>query len=180
MGVRHSSQAGFSPIQFFLCVTFVCVIVYFASGFYEVTRERARNTARNQAAEAYTRVLALFHVDRGSYPKVDSACLGDYADDRCWVLDFDPRGDIPEVAAFNERLRSFVDLTPGDTVVGTHRDGRTTSYEGYIYRSPQDSPYGYQIEWMLETRDARCALDAEAKHGYNGFDVTYCVYTHHE
>lgn len=177
MTLRHT-RGGFSAIQFFLVVSIIAVATYFMFAIFSETKLRARNEVRNTAVEQYTRVLALLALDHGTYPKIDAACLGDYPDDRCWTLDYVARGDISESSALNARMAPLIQLIAGNTVYGVRGDGGATAYEGYIYRSPKESPYAYQIEWMLESDDAKCTLNAEAVHRWRGYNMTYCVYTH--
>jgi hypothetical protein len=169
-------RGGFNAMHFFVSVAAVSLIAYALLSVFEESRMRARNTVRNEAVGQYTRALQFIYADHGVYPKVDAACLGDYHDDRCWVLDHDIRGDIVEIKAFNERLGSLIPLSSGGITGAEREDGSRTSYEGYIYRVIDDGA-GYRIEWMLESEDARCGLNADAEHRYNGFDMTHCIYT---
>lgn len=167
-------SSGFTIVELVLVIVVIGILAAIVMVSYNGIIQKARNSAMISSVSQYKKIIALYAVNNGQYPSSLTwmACLGTGYDDS----DGDGTPDCgdasypaPEVAAFNDALRTVAGSLPAITIKNIPMPFEDNAYwRGAIVAVNNSmvvdgTVQPYYIEYALQGKDADCGLDGVLK-----------------
>ncbi len=165
--MKMRGHAGFTIVELLIVVVVIGVLAAITIVAYNGIQERARNTAKYQAASNYEKALAVYSSENSAYPPMGagSVCLGAGYTVRspdtvgsCGGSDYTTKED----AVFDTAMRSVLSSFPdANNKVVTKENGVTfvgitlTNWSGFTV---DGEPHPYVMQFVLEGRDQGCKV----------------------
>lgn len=74
---RLRERAGFTIVELLIVIVVIAVLASITVTAFNGIQQRARNTQRAAAADAYVKMVRLYITQNGAYPFSANSCLGD-------------------------------------------------------------------------------------------------------
>ena len=130
--MARPAQKGFTIVELLIVIVVIGILAAIVIVAFNGIQDRARATQVTSVVNQYSKALATYVADKGSYPANTTGCLGEsYASDQCWS---GPGGTQTENATLNNALRPYLNnvnpLPSTDlySYVGNQRGGIVFSY----------------------------------------------------
>lgn len=144
---KKQPKKGFTLVELLVVISIISLLASVVLAALQSARTKADDIARNEIIIEYTKALALYFHENGTYPSPGSPitlyCLGDFADDKCGLNGTTNN----ESASLNSALAVYYPSLPTLKAVGTH--------EGPLYSCPTTCAQP-QITWRLQQTTATC------------------------
>jgi len=179
IATQRAQNEGFTLIELLVVIAIIALLSTIVLSALDSSREKARNTKRNEMALQYINALELYRSESadGGYPLIGDAvgwdvyCIGDWGTDNCW-------GAFPDNSTLNTNLDAYIPGPPknDDPIIASGTDYSGTTYGCY---GPSTTCSEYELWWMLEgdVTDVQCIRDVDPD--LIG-DIPWCKYKSYE
>lgn len=175
---KNKKESGFTLIELLVVVAIIGLLASIVLVSLEESRQKARNSAKNQMAVQYVNAIELFRSENDSYP-----IFGDVSSDEYYCIGFE-EGDTDSCfelydnlsgdTLLNESLESFF----GGKVPKDNKEIITTlgDLKGFIYACESDAGCSsFEMVWALEGVEQECG-NAGTPLYESFFGTTVCRY----
>lgn len=174
MLLLHGKQKGFTIVELLIVIVIIGILAAITIISYNGIQQRARNASTIATVQLYVKGLAMYLVDHGDYPTVNSTiCLGstykDYNGDGvgdCGYVDQDYRGSVN--TTFENQMKPYIASLPDVSTVEiqSFSDVMVGAFlNNWAEMTLDGQPNPYYIMYNLEGADQDCKLDTAQTDG---------------
>lgn len=158
-------QRGFTIVELLIVIVVIGILAVIALNTFNNVQQRARNTQRVSAANAYVKIVSSYLVNEGQYPSTSNRCLGENNPD----TNGDGTGDcgvnanFVQNATLNTRLKTISTSLPQiipnpatSSTSGAKLTGVIYNYDTSGTRLINGEAALALIVYYLEGRDQSC------------------------